>query len=256
VLTASEDNTARIWDAATDKPLSEPLRHDGLVKHAVFSPDGTRVLTASWDKTARIWDAATGKPLGEPLRHSDKVWSAMFSPDGTRVVTASDDQTAKIWDAATGKLLGEPLPQSGWVHYAAFSPDGTRVITAGVDQAAWIWDAQMTIPARSWRTKLCDLASVVAGLRFAGDGVLVTMPLDEREQVLQRMASESVDPIASLARMLIQHARHPVTDGSMRTAGRRAPSVTAPPASAANLLLEAPDLPVGLGPSAITAQAP
>jgi hypothetical protein len=27
-VTASEDNTARVWDAATGKALSEPMKHD------------------------------------------------------------------------------------------------------------------------------------------------------------------------------------------------------------------------------------
>jgi len=29
--------------------------HEGGVKSAAFSPDGTRVVTASWDKSARVW---------------------------------------------------------------------------------------------------------------------------------------------------------------------------------------------------------
>ena len=68
------DKTARIWDAATGKPIGEPLKgHDLIVSSAAFSPDGKRIVTASADKTARIWDAATGKPIGEPLKgHDDR----------------------------------------------------------------------------------------------------------------------------------------------------------------------------------------
>ncbi|HEX7837238.1 MAG TPA: hypothetical protein VF469_07225, partial [Kofleriaceae bacterium] len=91
VVTASDDQTARVWDAATGKPLGVPLTHKATVLSAAFSPDGTRVVTASVDGTARVWDAATSKPLGAPLTHQAKVRSAAFSPDGTRVVTASGD---------------------------------------------------------------------------------------------------------------------------------------------------------------------
>ena len=55
VVTASDDKTARVWDAATGAPLGPPLRHDGWVSSAVFSPDGARVVTASEDRTARVW---------------------------------------------------------------------------------------------------------------------------------------------------------------------------------------------------------
>ncbi|TMQ25773.1 MAG: hypothetical protein E6J90_05360 [Deltaproteobacteria bacterium] len=141
VLTASEDKTARVWDATTGKPLGAPLTHQDIVWSAAFSPDGTRVLTASEDKTARVWDAATGTPLSAPLAHQDIVTRAVFSPDGTRVLTGSRDKTARVWDAATGQPLGAPLVHQDIVTSAAFSPDGTRVVTASQDKTAQVWDA-------------------------------------------------------------------------------------------------------------------
>jgi WD40 repeat protein len=59
-VTASWDTTARVWDAATGKPIGEPLRHEGPVNAASFSADGTRIVTASADDTARIWDVSVG----------------------------------------------------------------------------------------------------------------------------------------------------------------------------------------------------
>ena len=102
-----DDKTARVWDAQTGKPLTEPLRHESGGYAAQFSPDGLRVVTASEDKTARVWDAQTGKPLTEPLRHEGSVLSAQFSPDGLRVVTASHDKTARVWEVTFGSV---PLP--------------------------------------------------------------------------------------------------------------------------------------------------
>src|SRR5262249_44909685 len=63
------NGTARVWDAESGKPVGEPMRHEGRVTSASFSPDGRRVVTASWDKTVQVWDAESGKRLGEPLRH-------------------------------------------------------------------------------------------------------------------------------------------------------------------------------------------
>ena len=115
IVTASEDKTARQWDAETGKPIGEPLTgHADVVWSAAFSPDGKRIVTASAD-TARLWDAETGKPIGEPLTgHADVVWSAAFSPDGKRIVTASADRTARLWDAETGKpdINSSRLPRS------------------------------------------------------------------------------------------------------------------------------------------------
>ena len=101
VVTASDDKTARVWDARSGQPLTEPLKHEEGVLSASFSPDGTRVVTASADKTARVWDARSGQPLTEPLKHKSEVSSASFNADGTRVVSASRDKTARVWDIAS-----------------------------------------------------------------------------------------------------------------------------------------------------------
>src|SRR5690606_19818497 len=73
ILTGSQDNTARLWDAQRGAPLGEPLRHDAAVAAVAFSPQGDRVLTGSYDGAARLWDAHRGAPLGEPLRHAGAV---------------------------------------------------------------------------------------------------------------------------------------------------------------------------------------
>jgi WD40 repeat protein len=138
VLTASWDNTAKLWDAASGKELAA-FHHERSVNSAVFSPDGSKVLTASWDATAKLWDAASGKELAAFL-HDDVVNSAVFSPDGSKVLTAGRDATAKLWDAASGKELATFL-QVYSVSNAVFSPDGSKVLTASYDQTAKLWDA-------------------------------------------------------------------------------------------------------------------
>src|SRR6266496_1562428 len=140
VVTTSYDRTARLWDAASGKPIGEPMKHEDTVS-AEFSPDGQRVVTASYDNTARLWDAVSGKPIGEPMKHEGRVGSAQFSPDGQRVVTTSYDNTARLWDAVSGKPNGEPMKHEDAVNSAEFSPDGHRVVTASRNRTARLWDA-------------------------------------------------------------------------------------------------------------------
>src|SRR5262249_49606273 len=59
LVTASEDGTAKLWDA--QGALRATLGgHGGAVAQARFSPDGKRVVTASWDGKVRLFDATTG----------------------------------------------------------------------------------------------------------------------------------------------------------------------------------------------------
>ena len=139
VVTASGDNTARLWDAKTGAELAVLKGHTGPVYSAGFSADGFRVVTASYDKTARLWDAKTGAALAVLEGHTGSVNSAGFSPDGTRVATASDDNTARLWDAKTGATLAVLKGHTDSVKSAGFSPDGTRVVTASDDNTARLW---------------------------------------------------------------------------------------------------------------------
>jgi hypothetical protein len=66
VVTASEDNTARVWDAATGNAIGQPMKHEGVVYSARFSPDGQRVVTASEDNTARVWDVPVTMSEAKP----------------------------------------------------------------------------------------------------------------------------------------------------------------------------------------------
>jgi len=142
VVTASLDNTARLWDAADGKEIAV-LKHDGDgdVRVAAFSADSARFVTvAPIQKIARVWNASDGK-LVATLRGHDTGWmSAAFSPDGKRVVTASIDNTTRIWDAATGKELFV-LQHGNGFSSPAFSPDGKRVLTTGDDNTARLWNA-------------------------------------------------------------------------------------------------------------------
>ena len=140
IVTASEDNTARIWDTATAKEIAVLRGHSAAVLSGAFSPDGSRIVTASWDKSARLWDAASGKEIAVLRGHQDGVYSAAFSSDGSRVVTASNDRTARIWNAATAELIAVLRGHENAVTCAAFNPDGARIVTASRDATARIWD--------------------------------------------------------------------------------------------------------------------
>jgi WD40 repeat protein len=54
IVTASKDNTARIWDLS-GKQIAELKGHQSDVYSANFSPDSQQIVTASDDKNARIW---------------------------------------------------------------------------------------------------------------------------------------------------------------------------------------------------------
>ncbi|HET8683247.1 MAG TPA: hypothetical protein VFM54_15465, partial [Micromonosporaceae bacterium] len=81
LATASEDNTARLWQVATGQHHTTLEGHTGWVSGVAFSPDGTLLATASEDNTARLWQTATGACLAVLLPLPGGC--AVLLPDGS-----------------------------------------------------------------------------------------------------------------------------------------------------------------------------
>jgi eukaryotic-like serine/threonine-protein kinase len=173
VLTASWDNSARLWDAATGR-LIATLAHPGRVTCAQYSPKGDRVITASEGGAARIWHANTGEPATQLWQQEGNVSWAEFSPDGRWLVTCSD-RTARIWDAVSGRLKHELRKQRSVVVLARFSPDGERVVTAGSHASVRMW----SVESGELLFQVEDRIRPLTALAFSPDGHRLVCACDD-----------------------------------------------------------------------------
>ena len=143
LVTASDDETARIWDVNTGRSLAELRGHGDIVESAGFAPDGKTVVTSGDDGTIRVW-AVASDPIDAELAARDNrpLRAVDFDDRGDRIVAASEDLTAPLWDAHSERLLRAFRHARGddeWVESAEFSHDGSLVVTAGDDGTAKIW---------------------------------------------------------------------------------------------------------------------
>ena len=72
IVSASYDNTLKIWDAATGAERATLTGHTGSVNGCAVSPDGTWIVSASDDNTLKIWDAATGTERATLTGHTGR----------------------------------------------------------------------------------------------------------------------------------------------------------------------------------------
>ena len=171
IVTASGDNTARLWTA--DGQLVKELRgHTRPLASALFSPDGKFVVTASADNTIRVWDSLDGRLITEYRGHSQAVNSVAFSADGQFIITADDDQTARLWPFHPGER-GTSSTVESWEHSAAVtsiasSPNGAEVAATTRDGKLWMDGVGMhrSVPFMY----LVDRSAKVANVRFSPDG--------------------------------------------------------------------------------------
>lgn len=148
IISASHDNTVKLWDVESAKAIKTFRGHDGWVQSATLLKDGKWILSASHDAQLKLWNIAgyaeirtlKGRVLAE---HVDAVLDVSFSKDGKRLVTASRDKTAISWDVSTGKPDKEFTEGHAFLASSAiFLPDQKRLATAAVDNSVRIWDIQ------------------------------------------------------------------------------------------------------------------
>lgn len=170
---------ARIWDAHTHEPLTEPIRHDASREQARLSPQGDRLLTAIRDKVY-VLDARPGGLRRIPLTNflQAAVDRVEFSPNG-RWALAESGGSVEVREAKTWKVLSPPMLHPGTRGYLIadsnidpalsnflatasqrlmdlqISDDGQRAVTLGVitngpattnGPAAQIWNALTGAP--------------------------------------------------------------------------------------------------------------
>ena len=143
IISASKDESIRIWDAETGREMQRLIGHNGSVYTASFNNDETQIVSAAGDGTIIVWDAATGEIINSMI--CDKVNAAYFSPDGKRVVAAVWDNTVKVFDAITAQKLLNLKGHTNFVMVATYSPDGQHIMSASDDFTIRIWDADTGI---------------------------------------------------------------------------------------------------------------
>ncbi|MBL9126075.1 MAG: serine/threonine protein kinase, partial [Verrucomicrobiales bacterium] len=174
-VTASEDGSARVWDARTGLPVSAPLVHPDELSWAEFGPDGRSVLVSCRDGAAYLWEVESGR-LRDRLNGVSRTTAspgetghavlARFSPDGRKIVTGGVDGAVRIWDVESPGKVMPPMRHGGPVLSVAFSPDSRWLLTGSSDRAARLWDASTGEPVTDRLRNHGDVACV----NFSPDG--------------------------------------------------------------------------------------
>ena len=141
-VSASWDETLKVWDLASGRELRTLAAHTGQVTGVAVTPDGRHAVSASDE--LKVWELASGRELRTLTGHSEGGVSAVaVTPDGQRAVSASLDGTRTVWDLGSGRELRTLTGHAGvlpWVNAVVVTPDGQRAVSASNDCTLKVWE--------------------------------------------------------------------------------------------------------------------
>lgn len=228
LATASEDQTVKLWDLATQQ-AQILLSGVGEMLAVAYSPDGKLLAagglgtdqpidqTEGQDRVVWLWDAATGRELGRLREHKDRIQALAFSPDSRSLATASRGGVVILWDMQTLrkqaalKIHDQPLP----LNAIAFSPDGRLLAVGSDDGLATFWD----VASRQMIVRLKGHTDAISALAFAPDGrSLVTASKDKTLKFWEVQRGQELATFKDLTSEVLSLAFSP--DAQMLVTGR------------------------------------
>jgi WD40 repeat protein len=126
LISRSEDQTLRLWDAATGKEIRH-IKEDRWCRAVAVSPDGRTLACGG------LWNIGLTAEVYREKLSGPTVRCLAFSPDSQMLVMGCDDQTIRFWDAKAGREIRQFSTAPDWAYSLAFGPYGKSVAVGGCD---------------------------------------------------------------------------------------------------------------------------
>lgn len=153
IASASEDETIRIWAAASGRLVHEIREaHNKGVMSLDFDSAGVRLASVGMDGFIRLWSCDDWSLIRCVHAHPKGVIGVEFHPDQIRVVSCSYDRTVKMWNSLDGQLLHTLHGHLEEVNAIACAPNGVRIASASTDRVTTKKQTQSK-PQKKGRTR-------------------------------------------------------------------------------------------------------
>lgn len=141
-VSASADQSVRVWDNLTGQQKFQLTGHRGPVHAVDLSPDETFAVSSGSDGTLRLWDIVGGRQLKQLITFDQTMYAVAVHPAGTRVAAAGADRRVHVLELPSGAELQTLTGHSDYIHSVTWSPDGKRLLSYGYAGQMKVWDGE------------------------------------------------------------------------------------------------------------------
>ena len=127
IVSGSDDNTLKVWNASTGRCLRTLVGHTGGVWSSQM--EGNTIVSGSTDRSLKVWNADTGECVHTLYGHTSTV--RCMHLHNNLVVSGSRDATLRMWDISSGECLHVLMGHVAAVRCVQY--DGRLVVSGAYD---------------------------------------------------------------------------------------------------------------------------
>lgn len=147
VLSASQDQTARVWTCSDASNWKAPYtcahvvrKHGAEVTDLSLHPLGEFFVTSSLDKSWALHDLSTGRCVRQLQEQQSGYRCMKFHPDGLILAGGTEDKKVQVWDIKDQVVVATLEGHEGEVEALSFSENGYYLASASRDGTVKLWD--------------------------------------------------------------------------------------------------------------------
>ncbi|HBJ33682.1 MAG TPA: hypothetical protein DDZ51_02745 [Planctomycetaceae bacterium] len=148
-ITASTDETARLWDLQNQQEIRQYLGHTGPLYALAISGDGQTLVTGAQDNTVRLWDVPQVKPISRVDGHEGATTGLQRTTDGRWLASIGVDRRLRLWDLAKVKAT-DPLADASTLSTSFLGHDASLTAVAIRGDGNLLATADQTGRVRLW----------------------------------------------------------------------------------------------------------
>lgn len=140
IVSASADQTVRVWDSVSGQQRSQLNGHVGPVLAIAMSPDESVAVSSGSDRSLRLWDIVGGRLLKQIASFDEAIYAIAIHPNGQTVAAGGADRRVYLVNVLSGGIERVLEGHRDYIHSLSFNANGSKLLSYTYSGDLRCWD--------------------------------------------------------------------------------------------------------------------